>query len=164
MQENVTEQPKAYRHTRAMLKIRSTPTEGERTAQMKEWMTESRKSESSVPAIPNITRDSVHENSQENASSKSVQLPLSRLDLPKADFSENREEIAEPLCTDEPALRHLIQMDKIHHVHQGLVSQQERTLEGQLSHLVIFTCNDTGAPESMDYQLKMLNFKLYTYF
>ena len=60
MQENVIEQPKVYRHTRAMLKIRSTPTEGERTAQMKEWMTESRKSESSVPAIPNITRDSVH--------------------------------------------------------------------------------------------------------
>ena len=29
MQENGTEQPKVYRHTRAMLKIRSTPTEGE---------------------------------------------------------------------------------------------------------------------------------------
>ena len=35
-----------------------------------------------------------------------LQLPLSRLDLPKSDFSENREEsqIAEPLCTDDPAL------------------------------------------------------------
>ena len=29
MQENGTAQPKVYRHTRAMLKIRSTPTEGE---------------------------------------------------------------------------------------------------------------------------------------
>ena len=29
MQENSTEQPKVYRHTRTMLKIRSTPTEGE---------------------------------------------------------------------------------------------------------------------------------------
>ena len=29
MQENGTEQPKVYRHTRTMLKIRSTPTEGE---------------------------------------------------------------------------------------------------------------------------------------
>ena len=28
MQENGTEQPKVYRHTRTMLKIRSTPTEG----------------------------------------------------------------------------------------------------------------------------------------
>ena len=35
-----------------------------------------------------------------------MQPPLPRLDLPKAalDFSENREEIAESLCTDEPAL------------------------------------------------------------
>ena len=48
MQENGTEQPKVYRHTRAMLKIRSTPTEGKQTAQMKELMTESRKSESNV--------------------------------------------------------------------------------------------------------------------
>ena len=104
MQENGTEQPKVYRHTRAMLKIRSTPTEGKQTAQMKEWMTESRKSESNIPAIPNTIRDSMHENSQENTSPSSVQPPLPRLDLPKADFSENREGIAESLCTDEPAL------------------------------------------------------------
>ena len=54
-------------------------------------------------------------------------------------------------------------MDKVHHVHQGLVSQQERTLESQQVHLVIFTCKDTTAPGSVDYQLKMLNFKLYIY-
>ena len=84
MQENGTEQPKVYRCTMAMLKIRSTPTEGKQTAQMKEWMTESRKLESSIPAIPNMIRDSVHKNSQENTSSDSVQLPLPRLDLPKA--------------------------------------------------------------------------------
>ena len=72
---------------------------------MKEWITESRKSESNVPAIPNTIRDSMHENSQENTSSDSVHPPLPRLDLPKADFSENREEIAESLCTDEPALK-----------------------------------------------------------
>ena len=35
MQENGTEQPKVYRHTRTMLKIRSTLTEGKQTAQMK---------------------------------------------------------------------------------------------------------------------------------
>ena len=51
-----------------------------------------------------MIRDSVHENSQENTASNSVQLPLPRLDLPKAEFSEYREEIAESLCTDEPAL------------------------------------------------------------
>ena len=54
-------------------------------------------------------------------------------------------------------------MDKIHCIHQGLTSQQERTLESQQAHLVIFTCKDTIAPGSVDYQLKMLNFKLYIY-
>ena len=58
MQENGTEQPKVYRCTRTMLKIRSTPTEVEWTGQMKEWMTESRRSESNNPAIPNTVRDS----------------------------------------------------------------------------------------------------------
>ena len=53
-----------------------------------------------------MIRDSVHENSQESTSSDSVLSPLPRLDLPEAafDFSENREETAESLCTDEPAL------------------------------------------------------------
>ena len=82
MQENGTEQPKIYRHTRTMLKIRSTPTEGEWTGQTREWMTESRKSESNIPAIPSTVRDSVHENSQENAPSDPVQSTLPRLDLP----------------------------------------------------------------------------------
>ena len=46
MQENGTEQTRVYRCTRTMLKIRSTPTEGKQTAQMKEWTTESRSIES----------------------------------------------------------------------------------------------------------------------
>ena len=40
MQENGAEQPKVYRHTRTMLKIRSTPTDGEQKAQMRERSTE----------------------------------------------------------------------------------------------------------------------------
>ena len=63
MWENGTEQPKVYRHTKTMLKIRSTPTEGEWTGQAREWMIESRKSESNIPAIPNRVRDSVLKNS-----------------------------------------------------------------------------------------------------
>ena len=99
MQENGTEQPKVYRCTRTMLKIRSTPTDGKQTAQMKEWTTESRSVESNTPAIPYGIRDCSTENSQENASSDTVQPPLPRLDLPVSDFSENREEsqIAEPM-------------------------------------------------------------------
>ena len=52
-------------------------------------------------------------------------------------------------------------MDKIHFTLQGLISQQERTLESHPAHLVIFTCKDTIASGSVDYQLKMLNFELY---
>ena len=105
MQENGTEQPKVYRHTRTMLKISSTLTEGERTGHMKEWMKESRKSESNIPAIPNMIRDSVHKNSQENVSPDPVQLTLPRLDLPQAAFdSEDKEETAESLCIDETTL------------------------------------------------------------
>ena len=106
MQENGTEQPKVYRHTRTMLKIRSSPTDVEQTGHMKDYLTEIRKSESRAPAIPNMVRDSVHENSQENVSPDPVQSTLPRLDLPQAAFeskSENREDIAESLCTDGTA-------------------------------------------------------------
>ena len=87
-----------------MLKIRSTPTDVEQTGHMKDYPTEIRKSESRIPAIPNMVRDSVHENSLENVSSDPVQLTLPRLDLPRSAFElEDREEIAESLCTDETA-------------------------------------------------------------
>ena len=72
---------------------------------MKEWTTESISVKSITPAIPYGIRDCSTENSQENASSNSVQLPLPRLDLPEPDFSESREEShAEPLCSDDTAL------------------------------------------------------------
>ena len=92
MQENGAEQTKVYSHTRTMLKIRYTPTEGEQTAKMKEWTTETRSNESNIPAISYGTRDCVTENSQSYASSNTVQLPLPRLDLPEPEnLSENRE-------------------------------------------------------------------------
>ena len=53
-----------------------------------------------------MVRDSVHENSLENISPDPVQSTLPRLDLPRAPFelkSEDREEIAESLCTDGTA-------------------------------------------------------------
>ena len=81
MQENGTKQPKVYRGTRTMLKIRSTPTDVERTGHMKDYPTEIRKSKSRIPAILNMIRDSVHENFPENVSPDPVQLTLPRLDL-----------------------------------------------------------------------------------
>ena len=108
MQENGTEQPKVYRWTRTMLKIRSTPTEAEQTWYMNSQLTEPEKAESYTPAIPNMVRDHVKENSLENISPDPVQSTLPRLDtLLQAPFdskSEYREEITEPLCTDGTAL------------------------------------------------------------
>ena len=72
MQGNSAEQPKVYRHTRTMLKIRSTPTEGKQTAQMKEWTTESRSVKSNTPAIPYGIRDCSIKNSQEYTSSNTA--------------------------------------------------------------------------------------------
>ena len=107
MHENGTEQPKVYRWTRTMLKVISTPTEAEQTGYMNSQSTESEKTESYTPAILNMVRDCVKENSLENISPDPVQSTLPRLDtLPRAPFdskSEDREEIAEPLCTDGTA-------------------------------------------------------------
>ena len=57
MQGDGTEQPKVYRWTRTMLKIRSTPRETEQTRYMNDQSTESKKAESHTPAIPNTVRD-----------------------------------------------------------------------------------------------------------
>ena len=96
MQENGAEQPKVYRCTRSMLKIRSTPTDGKQKAQMKEWSTETENLKSHIPAIPYGNRDCAIENSQRHSSSNNVQPPLPTLDLLESEnlefFSKNREE------------------------------------------------------------------------
>ena len=106
MQENGAEQPKVYRCTRSMLKIRSTPTDGEQKAQMRVWSTETDNAKSQIPAISYGNRDCTIENSQEHSSPSGLTPPLPSLDLPESDFSENREEsqIAEPLCTNGTTL------------------------------------------------------------
>ena len=76
MQENGIEQPKVCRHTRTMLKIRSTPTDVEQIGHMQDYLTEIRKLESRIQAIPNMVRDSVHKNSLENVSPDPVQSTL----------------------------------------------------------------------------------------
>ena len=108
MQENGTEQPKVYRRTRSMLKIRSTPTEAKQTGYMNSQSTEPEKAEFHTPAIPNMVRDCVQENSLENISPDPVQMTLPTSDTyPQASAaafdskSEDREEIAD---TSAPAL------------------------------------------------------------
>ena len=104
-QENGTEQPKVYRRTRSMLKIRCTLTEVEQTGYRNSQSTESEKTEFHTPAIPNTVRNYVEENSLKNISPYLVQLTLPTPDTyPQASAasfdskSEEREEI-----TDTPA-------------------------------------------------------------
>ena len=65
MQENGAEQPRVFRHTRTMLKIRSTPMDGKHKAQMREWSTETENAEFHMPAISYGNRIIMVKNSQE---------------------------------------------------------------------------------------------------
>ena len=106
MQENGAEQPKVYRCTRTMLKIRSSPTDGEQ--KRREWSTETDNVEFHIPAIPKGNRNLTVKNSHGHSSSSSLAPPLPTLDLPESgNLSENREEnsqLAGPLCTNVTTL------------------------------------------------------------
>ena len=104
-----------------MLKIRSTPTDVEWTGHMQDYPTEIRKSESRIPAIPNMVRDSVHENSLENVSPDPVQLTLPRLDLPQVPLDSKSEDRGVQMKLHH--WRPLRKMRKIHLTLQGLVCQ-----------------------------------------
>ena len=93
MQENGAEQSRVYKHTRSMLKIGSTPTDGEQKAQMREWSTETDNTKFHIPAIPYGNRNMMVENSQGHSLPSSLTPPLPSLDLPESEnFSKNREE------------------------------------------------------------------------
>ena len=96
MQENGTDQPKVYRRTRTMLKIRCTDVR--QTMHSNSQLTESEKAEFHTPAIPNVTRNCVDHNSAENISQDLVHPNKSDTEAFK---SEEREEITE--ITDVPA-------------------------------------------------------------
>ena len=112
MQENGTEQAKVYRRTRSMLKIRCTTTEVEQTGYRNSQSTESEKAEFHSPAIPNMARNRVRENSLENISPDLVQPTVPTSDTyPQASAasfdskSEEREEITDVSApTPAPAL------------------------------------------------------------
>ena len=112
MQENGTDQPKVYRRTRTMLKIRYTPTDVRQTRHRNSQLTESEKAEFHTPAIPNMTRNCVKHNSVENISQDLVQPTTSDTEVSTSfDFkSEEREEITDvpaPAPTPAPALQRI---------------------------------------------------------
>ena len=112
MQENGTDQPKVYRRTRTMLKIRCTLTEVKQTGYRNSQLTESEKAEFHTPAIPSMTRKCVKHNSAENTSQDLVQLTTSDIQASASfDFeSEEREEITDvpvPAPTPAPAMERI---------------------------------------------------------
>ena len=165
MQENGMEQPKVYRRTRSRFKIRCTLTEIEQTRYRNNQLTESEKAEFHTPAIPNMARNCIEENSLENVSPDLVQLTVPTRDTQASAFFIQNQKKGRKLQIYLLLHLHL-------HLHwkglrnkvltlQDPESQQERTLESQPVHLVIFTCKDTSASGLVDYQFKMLNFELY---
>ena len=166
MQENGTEQPKVYRRTRSMLKIRCTPTEVEQTGYRNSQSTESEKAEFHTPAIPNTARNYIEENSLENVSSDLVQLTVPTPDTYPQASAASFDSKSEKGRKSQMYLHLHLHL----HLHwrgprnkvltlQDPESQQERTLESQPVHLVIFICKGTSASGIVDYQFKMLNFE-----
>ena len=100
MQENGTDQPKVYRRTRTMLKIRCTDIR--QTRHNYSQLSESEKAKFQTPSTSNAVRNYVKHNSVENVSQDLVHPTKS--DTASASLiseSEEREEIAE--TTDVPA-------------------------------------------------------------
>ena len=149
MQENGAELTKVHRCTRTMLKIRSTPTDGEQKAQMREWSTETGNVEFHLSPIPYGNRNPTVKNSHQYTSSSSLTLPIPTLDLPDSEnFSEYREEnsqLAGSLCTSGTTLGNAPDVS-------NAPVQHKSTRE-----------NFGKPPGSVDFQWEMLNFELYTH-
>ena len=131
IQENGTEQPKVYRRTRTMLKIRCTPTEVKQTRYRNSQSTEPEKAEFHTPAIPNTTRNYVEHNSAESISQDLVQLTVNQKKGRKLQMYLHLHSHLHLHCR-QFRNKVLTLLDP--------ESQQERTLESQPVHLVIFTC------------------------
>ena len=156
MQENSAEQPRVYRCTRSMLKIRS-------KAQMREWSTETDNTEFHIPAIPYGNRNIMVKNSQGHSLPSSLVLPLLSLDLPEFEFffqkTGRKARLQNHNCAQ--VVLHW-EMHLLHQLHQEHASQHVRTLESQPRSIVTnFTCKDTIATWISG--LPVENGELYTY-
>ena len=102
MQDNGTDQPRVYRRTRTMLKIRCTNVR--RTRHNSSQLTESEKAKFQTPSTSNEARNYVKHNSVENISQDLVHLTKS--DTASASLiseSEEREKITETADVPAPA-------------------------------------------------------------
>ena len=144
MQENGTDQPKVYRRTRTMLKIRCTDIR--ETRHTYSQSTESEKAKFQIPATSNAVRNYVEHNSAENVSQDLVHLTKVDTEASASfDFeSKKREEIAEiadvpaptPAHTPAPALERVEEQSHT----PGSRKSMRKNLGRPASHLVTFTC------------------------
>ena len=111
MQENGTDQPKVYRRTRTMLKIRCTDVR--QTRHDYSQLTELEKAKFQTPAISNAARNCVEHNSVENVSQDLVHLTKSDTEVSASfDFeSEEKEKITE--IADVPAHKPAPALEKV---------------------------------------------------
>ena len=147
MWENSAEQPRVYRHTGTMLKVRSTPTDGKLKAQTREWSTETENAEFHIPAIPYGNRNVMVENSQGQSLPSSLALPLPSLDLPESKTFQKtgRKARLQNHCAQVGI--HW-EMHLMHQMHQCNASQHVRTSENLLRSIVTSsTYKDTIKPE-----------------
>ena len=137
MQENGTDQPRVYRRTRTMLKIRCTNVR--ETRHNYSQSTESQKAKFQTPSTSNEARNYVEHNSVEKISHDLV-CPT-KSDTASASLfseSEEREEITADIPAPAPAPT-LETVEEPSHT-PGSRKSTRKNLKGQPVHLVTFTC------------------------
>ena len=145
MEENGAEQPRVYRHTRSMLKKRSTPTDDEQKAQMREWVQEKEDMTFQAPGVPNERRNLTVENSQGHSLPSGLAPLLPTLDhLPESEFFFRKQGGKQNHNCAQVVLHW--EMHLMHQLHQEHASQHVQILESQPRSIVTnFTCKDTIA-------------------
>ena len=164
MQENGTDQPRMYRRTRPMLKIRCTDVR--QTRHNYSQLTESEKAKFQTPFTSNEARNYVEHNSVENISQDLVHLTKSdTASAPLISKSEEREEIAETADVPAPAPAPTLERVKEQSPTPGSRKSMRKNLGRPASSCSDFYMlndhKDTIASGLVDYQSEKLNFGLY---
>ena len=163
MQENGSDQPKVYRRTRSMLKIRCADVRNP-TPEYSQ-LTENQKAKFHSPYILNEERNHVRHNSVNKIPSDLViQTKLNTASVSDSVFSERKEETQKLQKLQKIHLQKNLHLHLYLHLHphwrqsksdhtlQEQGSQHVRTLGNQPVHIVTFTCKMLSRPGSEDTQ------------
>ena len=154
MQENGSNQPKVYRRTRSMLKIRCTDVQN--TTPEYSHLTENQKAKFHSPYISNEERNLVWHNSVNKVPSDLVtQTKSSTVSVSDSVFSVRKEEITkitEDAPAEEPAPAPALETVKKQPHTPGTRKSTCKNLGNQPAHIVTFTCEMLSQPGSVDTQ------------